>query len=203
MKKYFIIWILFLLLLALFSFTAFNSEKEKNSAAMINQDLIQVKEFEVSTNLSDSSTTAKGNVYVQKLQDQTRITIVASVVIGENDWGGISFYIPKGWTISSALSSYPDGSSSNATSNNATIWNTADTESKWKSYVEIGRSQTQAPTSGGTGTVFLELTSDENPSISDNFSLLVSVGSEIKDGVPIVGTASTLVKLDIGPAERV
>lgn len=203
MKKYFIIWILFLLLLALFSFTALTNEEEKNSAAMIDQDLVQIKEFEVSTGLPDSNTVAKGNVYVQKSQDQTRITVVSSIVIGENDWGGVSFYIPKGWSISSALSSYPDGSSSDATSNNATIWNTADTESEWKSYVEIGRSRTQTPTGGGTGTVFLELISDENTSISDGFPLLVSVGSEIKDGVPIVGTASTSVKLDIDPAEGV
>lgn len=31
---------------------------------------------------------------------------VASIIVGEEDWGGIDFYIPKSWNITSVLSSY-------------------------------------------------------------------------------------------------
>lgn len=75
----------------------------------------------------------------------------------------VSFLIPAGWNISSALSSFPNGSGNEA-SNNAAIWNTADTESEWKSFVEIGRKHSRTFTGGGEGTVFLELISDENAS---------------------------------------
>ena len=109
----------------------------------------------------------------------------------------VSFLIPAGWNISSALSSFPNGSGNEA-SNNAAIWNTADTESEWKSFMEIGRKHSRTFTGGGEGTVFLELISDENASASENFSLLVSVGSELKDGVPVVGIASTSVEIDVG-----
>lgn len=123
--------------------------------------------------------------------------IVASIIIGENDWGGVSFLIPAGWNISSALSSFPNGSGNEA-SNYAAIWNTSDTESEWKSFVEIGRNHSQMPIGGGEGTVFLELIRDKNAAISNGFSLLVSVGSELKDGIPVVGTASTSVGIDFG-----
>lgn len=147
--------------------------------------------------LPDSNTVAKGNVYVQNSHDNVRIMVVASIIIGENDWGGVSFLIPAGWNISNALSSFPNGSGNEA-GNNAAIWNTADTESEWKSCVEIGRNHSRKPTGGGEGTVFLELIRDKNASASESFSLLVSVGSELKDGVPVVGTASTSVEIDVG-----
>ncbi len=194
MKKHTILCML--LFLSLFSLAACSSNKEKDSSTKINQNTIQIKEFEVSTELSDSNTVAKGNVYVQNSHDNVRITIVASIIIGENDWGGVSFLIPAGWNISSALSSFPYGSGNEA-SNNAAIWNTADTESEWKSFVEIGQNHSQTPTGGGEGTVFLELTRDENAAISDDFSLLVSVGSELTEGVPVVGTVSTSVEIDV------
>jgi|LSQX01.3.fsa_nt_gb hypothetical protein len=193
MKKHAILWTL--LFLALFSLTACSSNKGKDSYTTMNENIIQVKEFEVSTELLNSNTVAKGNVYVQNSHDKVRITIVASIIIGENDWGGVSFYIPVGWNISSALSSFPDGSGNKA-SDNAAIWNTSDSESEWKSFVEIGRNHSQTPTGGGKGTVFLELTHDENTAISDGLSLLVSVGSEVKEGVPVVGTESTSIEID-------
>ena len=195
MKKYMIMGAIIAVLILL---TACGSNKETDAAVKINQDTLQIKDFEVSTDLVDSNTVAYGNVYVRKSDDDIIITLVASIVIGENDWGGVSFYIPQGWNISNALSSYPDGSSVKS-DNNAVILSTTDTTSEWKSYVEIGHELNQTPTGGGTGTVFIELTSDENTSISDGFSLLVSVGSELKDGAPIVGTASTSIQLDIDP----
>lgn len=197
MRKYFAVWAS--LLLVLFVFTGCNG-KVKDVPATINQNVIQVKEFEVSTDLSDDNTVAKGNIYAIKNDNSVKINILAAISIGDRDWGGVFFYIPEGWNIASVLSSFPDGSG-NESGYNAAIWNTSDTESEWKSYVEIGHELNQTPTGGGTGTVSIELTSDKNNSLSDDFSLLVSVGSELKDGVPVVGTSSTSVQLEIDSAQ--
>lgn len=190
MKRHAIIWMVSLLVL--FSVTACSVKQD--AAAQINRDTVLIKPFAVSTNLPGANTTAHGDVYVQKTKDDLIITVAASVEIGEHDWGGVQFYIPHGWTVSRALASYPGGSGTEAGAN-AAIWHTADTGSKWKSYVEIGHDSGQKPTGGGTGTVLIEI-SAENTNPPDAFSLLVSVGSELKDGVPVVGTASTLVEID-------
>lgn len=197
MRKHFAAWTS--LQLVLFIFTACNGEG-KDIPTTINQNVIQVKEFEVSTDLPNDNTVAKGNIYSIKNDRSVKINILAAISIGEHDWGGVFFYIPEGWNIVSALSSFPDGSGSES-SYNAAIWNTFDTESEWKSYVEIGHELNQTPIGGGTGTVSIELTSDENNLLPDGFSLLVSVGSELKDGVPVVGTSSTFVHLEIYSAK--
>lgn len=90
-------------MLALFSLTACSSKEEK---AFKNQNTLQIKEFEVSTDLPDANTVTQGNVYVQNSNDDITIIVVASIEIGENDWGGVQFYFPEGWNVTRALSSY-------------------------------------------------------------------------------------------------
>lgn len=197
MKKYFVIWILLLIIVF---FIMACSNKDSDTRININRDIVQIKEFEVSTNLSFSNTVVQGNAYVQNKQDHIEIIIIASIVIGENDWGGVAFYIPKGWDITSALSSYPDVSGNEA-ENNARIWYTAGEEREWGNFVEIGHELNQTPTGGGTGTVLIELTSNKDNVKFNVFSFLVSVGSEMKDGIPVVGKTSTLVEIGINATE--
>lgn len=83
-----------------------------------------------STELPDSNTVATGNVYVQNVQGQMKATIIAAVVIGEDDWGGVSFYIPKGWNVLSVLSSYPNEDNKDKANSNASVWNTNDSEAE-------------------------------------------------------------------------
>ena len=71
----------------------------------INQNLLQVKNFNISTDLATDNTSAVGDIYFQKSADHITVTILASINIGANDWAGVSFYIPKGWEISNILSS--------------------------------------------------------------------------------------------------
>lgn len=196
MKKYYIIQ----LALVLFLLTACGINNETgDSAITVNQDIIQIKEFAISTELPDYNTVAKGNVYIQNVQGQMKATITAAVVIGEDDWGGVSFYIPKGWNISNVLSSYPDESNKGKADDNASVWNTKDSEAQWVSFVEIGRNPERlpSPTGGGTGTVVIEVISNKDVSTPDKFSLLVSVGSEFRDGNPVVGTEQTMIEIDI------
>lgn len=107
-----------LLLFVMLSFTACGSDKGKDNPATINHGIIQVKEFEVSTGPEDSNTEAKGHVYVRKNEDNISIAVVASLVIGEQDWGGVAFYIPAGWNIVNVLSSYPGGNSNSGGNDN-------------------------------------------------------------------------------------
>lgn len=69
----------------------------------------------------------------------------------------------------------------------------------WVSFVEIGRNPERipSPTGGGTGTVVIEVTSDKDVSTSNEFSLLVSVGSEFRDSHPVVGVEQTTIEIDI------
>lgn len=196
MKKYYIIQ----LALVLFLLTACGANNETgNNAMTVNQDIIQIKEFEISTELPDSNTVAKGNVYIQNVRGQMKATIIAAVIIGEDDWGGISFYIPRGWNILEVLSSFPDERNKGKANYNSSVWNTKDSEAQWVSFVEIGRNPERLPSStgGGTGTVVIETMSDKDVSTPDKFSLLVSVGSELRDGNPIVGVEHTTVEIDI------
>lgn len=186
-----------LLVLALFFSTSCNNDKSNDENTAINNNIVRIEEFEVSTQHSESNTTAKGTVYVRGNENSVDVTVVAAVEIGKEDWGGVSFYIPEGWTIANVLSSYPERSDLDTVCNNAAIWNTADAESKWKSFIEIGRDRTYIPTGGGTGTVVLDLTCEGKTGKHDSLNLLISVGSEEKDGKRIVGIASTLVEIDL------
>jgi len=183
------------LLLALFVLSSCKNEGNDQNTT-INNNIVQIKEFEVSTQTLESNTTAKGTVYIQNDDNSVDVTVVASVEIGKKDWGGVLFYIPEGWTVSNILSSYPERNDLDMASNNVAVWNTADVESEWKSFVEIGRDRTYTPTGGGIGTVVLNLTCDEKTVKRDSLNLLVSVGSKEEDGKHIAEIASSLIEID-------
>ncbi|MGI6497425.1 MAG: hypothetical protein ACOX0U_01035 [Oscillospiraceae bacterium] len=189
---------LVLLLFLLFSLAGCK-EKTAKSIPQVNQDLTENKSFAVSTQYSGENTIVKGNVYVQDYGDQVVVTLLAAVVITQTDWGGVAFHIPKGWHLTKALSSYPDGSDVQRTQQ-AAVWTAADSASDWGSFVEIGRNKNQIPTSGGTGSVVLEMQPDDIRHRDDTCTILVSVGSGIRNGIPVAGTHSTRVDVAFSPA---
>ncbi len=166
----------------------------------INQNLLQVKNFNISTDLATDNTSAVGDIYFQKSADHITVTILASINIGANDWGGVSFYIPKGWEISNILSSYPDDNMASEKSE-AVVWSTEDADYLWDSYIEIGHDYNQQPTGGGKGTVLLELVNNENNSDADSFTLMVTVGSDMQNDSAIIGTNTLTIEIDIPPTE--
>lgn len=180
---------LFLLLLLLLPLAGCKAEPGQ-ADPRVNPDLVASKGFAVSTQRSSGNTIVKGNIYMQDYGDQVVVTVLAAVVIDQSDWGGVAFHIPKGWQLTKALSSYPDGSDVQRTQQ-AAIWTAADSAADWGSFVEIGRNRNQIPTSGGTGSVFLELKPDDTRQQNEICSILISVGSKVKDGTPVVGTGST------------
>ena len=166
----------------------------------INQNLLQVKNFNISTDLATDNTSAVGDIYFQKSADHITVTILVSINIGANDWGGVSFYIPKGSEISNILSSYPDDNMASEKSE-AVVWSTEDADYLWDSYIEIGHDYNQQPTGGGKGTVLLELVNNENNSDADSFTLMVTVGSDMQNGSAIIGTNTLTIEIDIPPTE--
>lgn len=166
----------------------------------VNQNLLQVKTFTISTDLAADNTSAVGDIYFQKTAEHINVTILASINIGANDWGGVSFYIPKGWDISNILSSYPDVNIPNKKSETV-IWSTEDADSPWGSYIEIGHEHNQQPTGGGKGTVLLELVNNADNIDAASFTLMVAVGSEMQNGIPIIGTNSLTIETELPSAD--
>lgn len=162
----------------------------------VNQNLLQVENFNISTDLATDNTSAVGDIYFRKTAERITVTILVSINIGANDWGGVAFYIPKGWDISNILSSYPDVNIPNKKSE-AVIWSTEDADSPWGSYIEIGHEHNQQPTGGGKGTVLLELVNNENNIDAVSFALMVTVGSEIQNGIPSIGTNSLTIETEL------
>lgn len=161
----------------------------------INEGLVEAKPFAVSTQDAMDNTAAKGNIYIQQIEDQWTATVIAAIAIGQGDWGGVAFYFPKGWKIESLISSYPDGTDSLRASQ-AVAWDIGDGESKWGSVVEIGRDKDQIPTSGGTGSVVIHLVMEQEETGTLSFPLLVSVGSELENDIPHWGTESVTVEVE-------
>lgn len=182
---------------AFFLLTACTSRPDEGASIKVNQALSHIESFEVSTDLLDANTMASGDVFVQEdpdAADQILITLLATVIIGEEDWGGVSFHIPQGWQLTKALSSYPAGASPGKDLS-ADIWQTADETSPWKSRLEIGNEKDQKA-SGGRGSVLIQLRPEEKASLSEGLSILVSVGSKIKDGLFVLGTDSATIQVD-------
>ena len=194
MKKFSFICSLILLISLLL--TACTKQERAAANTPVNENLLQVENFNISTNLAADNTSAMGDIYFQKTAERITVTILASINIGANDWGGVGFYIPKGWDISNILSSYPDGNIPNDKIE-AVIWSTEDTDSPWDSYLEIGHEYNQQPTGGGKGTVLLELVNNVNNIDVDSFALMVTVGSEMQNGIPIIGTNSLTIETEL------
>lgn len=164
--------------------------------APVNDDLIQVKTFSVSSDSTQLNTSAKGAIFVKGTEDvPEQIQIVAQIEVDPDDWGGVAFYIPKKWDIESIESSYPD--SDNAKSSGYTsTWITASDEYEWNKYIEIGRSSSYEPTGGGAGTIVIDLvTNNDEVNQSDKFNIMIAVGSDEKNGAKIFGRDNIKVEI--------
>lgn len=191
-KPVFVCWIILLTALAL-------SGCERQWSGLwqvdMNKGLAEAKPFAVSTRDTKETTAAKGNIYIQEQEEGWTATVVAAIAIGQGDWGGVAFYFPKGWRIEHLLSSYPDGTDA-LRAEQAIAWERGSDKTQWGSLVEIGRDRDQVPTSGGTGTVVIRLVMEQEETGTMTFPLLISVGSELEQGVPRWGIETTTVEVE-------
>ena len=153
-------------------------ESNEQTAPLINPNIISSQNFEVSATSHNLTTSAQGTVFVK---DDRSLQIVSSFVIDSNDWGGLAFYIPNGWSISNIITSYPDQQKD---VNPVHIWHT--TNGKWDAMIEVGRNREYKTTKGGIGTIIIDLTPPTHVSTVNEVLINIEVGSSDEDGVKVM-----------------
>lgn len=197
MKRIAIIFISICLLILLNACGNSNSISKKD--IVVNDNIIHTKGFDVSSDSSEMNTSAKGTVYIKGSEKiPEKVQIVVLIEIDPNDWGGVVFYVPDGWSVSGITSSYPENEIQTIPMDYVATWTTADMKSEWKTMIEVGRDRSYIPTGGGTGTVVIDLIPNKNVmQRPETFTTMVSVGSDERDGVKIVGTDSITVEIPL------
>ena len=145
-------------------------------SANLNETVI-AQSFDVS---AASNSAAKGTIFAK--EDGT-IQVVAFVEIDADDWGGVAIYVPDGWRIENIASSFPESELGKINSENVNVWITEG--NKWQAMVEIGRARNYVQTTGGSGTVVIDLHPTSN---SQSTSILIEVGSSDENGIKTMGT---------------
>ena len=156
----------------------------------MNDDITFVHSFNISGDSTDLNTSAQGTIFIK---DDNSIQIAAFVNIDPEDWGGVAFYIPKGWIISNISSNYPEQQPS---PNDVSIWTT--TDSKWNTMIEVGRNREYKQSEGGRGTVIIDLVPSSNTRTDAERSISVEVGSSEVNGVKTMGTDSIEIPISFG-----
>lgn len=69
---------------------------------------------------------------------------------------------------------------------------------EWRNKVEVGVTNLQNPAGGGSGMIIIDLVSDSKTILpSENFNIMVSVGSDTKDGVRSIGVNSIKIPISV------
>lgn len=195
MKRIFSIAIIIIVIATIFS--SCNQDLEYVDDVKINEKIICSKDFYVSSESTDLATSVRGTVFLSGVEGiAEHAQIVALIDIDGYDWGGVVFYIPKKWHISSITSSYPQDENEKIPEDYVAIWTPADTEYEWCAMIEIGRDRSYASTESGKATVVIELDiNKERMSTSEVFSIIVGVGCEEKDGLRSIHPDYKLIEI--------
>ena len=155
------------------------TESIEQTAPLINPNIISSQNFEVSATSHNLTTSAQGTVFVK---DDRSLQIVSSFVIDSNDWGGLAFYIPKGWSVSNIFTSYPEQHQDIIPIH---IWHS--TNGRWDAMIEVGRNRDYKATKGGIGTIIIDLNPPTHVTTENEVLINVEVGSSYEDGVKVMG----------------
>ncbi len=190
---------LFIIVAIVLTAISCNSDGSDNSTYIEpNTNIIQSKGFNVRSESTDLETSVRGTVFLSGSDGQSdHAHIVAWIEIDPDDWGGVAFYIPDGWTVTSKTSSYPEDVGYANPANHIAQWNTTTDKYGYDCFVEIGRDRS-GPTSGGIGSVMIELDATKQVKTSSEvFSIVVAVGCDEKNGVKTVHPDSEIVEVSI------
>ncbi|KAA8787879.1 hypothetical protein EC604_29075 [Paenibacillus amylolyticus] len=192
-SKYLIL--LFMFIAIGFVLFLLNSQKNDASQLVVNGNIIQVKNFELDAKSTNLKTMTQGTIFVDGEKEQIdHIKIVAHVEIDPTDWGGVAFYIPDQWSVSSITSSYPEHQSKLKPAEYVSTWKNSSDDSSWRTMIEIGRERDLTANGGGTGTIVIDLSPDQKGvTTSESLKIGIEVGSEDKNGKQIMGTDSVEV----------
>ncbi len=165
----------------------------------VNDDIVLTKEFSVKSTTPNQNSSVKGTIFVWGDKGvPERMRIVASYEIDPEDFAGMTIHIPKKWYISNMLSSTPENQKTNLQPTASEGDRMLD---EWRNRVEIGVDPSFKPSGGGTGTVMIDLVSDRKAIVpAETFNILVTIGSEMKNGVRSVGVG--FIKIPITGSSR-
>lgn len=169
-----------------------NINTNETNEPVVNGNIIQVKNFDLDAKSTNLKTRTEGAIFVEGEKEQIdHIKIVAHVEIDPTDWGGVAFYIPDQWSVSSINSSYPEHQSKLKLADYVSTWKNSSNDSSWRTMIEIGRERDLTANGGGTGTIVIDLSPDQKAVIpSESLKIGIEVGSEEKDGKKVMGTDS-------------
>ncbi|MBE7680770.1 MULTISPECIES: hypothetical protein [Paenibacillus] len=192
-SKYLILLFMFIVIVSILFFLNFN-KKEANEP-VVNGNIIQVKNFDLDAKSTNLKTMTEGSIFVEGEKEHIdHIKIVAHVEIDPVDWGGVAFYIPDQWSVSSITSSYPEHQPKLKPAEYVSTWMNSSDDSSWRTMIEIGRERNFTANGGGTGTIVIDLSPDQKGmSPSESLKIGIEVGSEEKNGKRVMGTDSVEV----------
>lgn len=165
------------LLLVCCLLTLCGCDGEQRKKAFVNHNLQGTAPFSFGTEEAGEGMQVSGTVYVQKEENEANATITAHLKRGESHGEGASFYVAKGWIVTSVLSDFPTDSSIGEKFDMATIVKTADSGSDWAYIVEIGCDRNLDIPDGAEGDVVIELKWDYMSSGPSEFKMLGGVGT--------------------------
>lgn len=178
------------IIIAVIGLLIFNYRQRTKPSGMgtVNEDIIQIKGFSVSSESTDKNTSATGTVFVKGVDGiPEHIQIVAYIEIDADDWSGVSFYISDKWYISSIVSSYPEGKAQSSPANYVSRWIGAASRYELNRWIKVVDDSN--PTERGTGSVVINIYPDKSVLEQlTTFDMKVAVGSEERDGIKIAGT---------------
>ncbi|GMQ60744.1 hypothetical protein AN1V17_51470 [Vallitalea sediminicola] len=191
--------LLTILIIIAILFLATIKTKDSSNEVLVNKDIIQVRSFGVNSYSTEMNTSAKGTVFIKGEESiPEHVQIISWIEIDPDDWGGVAFYIPDQWQISNITSSYPENEAQMTSADYVATWSTTDSKYELNTMIEIGRDRSYIQTGGGTGTVMIDLVLDKNVKVQpETFNIMISVGSDEKDGVMIEGPDSIYIEIPI------
>lgn len=182
--KFFVI-LLVILVAAVAVCLLYPSDDRENADNRVKYDIVSDGSFDLAYDASGTHTS--GIYYMVVDGDQRRLTIVADITVGTNDFGGVSFNFGPGMWIQSVSTNEGYDLASPVS-----VWWSAESDAQAKSFVSVCRGSVTQPYGHWTGTVVIELAVQ-----SDNSNhFLISAGSMIKDdGTVVIGPALLDVSL--------
>lgn len=161
--RYLLLFAVLITIVTVIIFQLTSNKQKLTHNTIVNEKIIQTRSFSVSSDSTDLNTSARGTVFISGDKGiPTHVQNVASVEINPEDWGGVAFYIPDKWYISNITSSYPENGMKATPQVYAVTLNSDDPDDEWNAWVEVGTDHSWRPTGGGTGTVVIDVVSDQN-----------------------------------------
>jgi hypothetical protein len=194
-SKYLILLFMFIAIVSVLFLM--NINKNEANEPLVNGNIIHVKHFDLNAKSTNLKTMIEGTIFVEGEKEQIdHIKIVAHVEIDPTDRGGVAFYIPDQWSVSSITSSYPEHQSKLKPAEYVSTWTNSSDDSSWRTMIEIGRERDLTANGGGTGTIVIVLSPDQKGvTPSESLKIGIEVGSEEKDGKRIMGTDSVEIPI--------